>query len=164
MFTPEFWESISQNRYESIDVSIDAATRETYQKVRCNANWDRLRLNLDFISELRRRNIFSFLSINFVVMKSNYQEMKDFVELGRKLGCDRISFKKIFGLADISENINFSNNQKVFGEIAAILTDPLFNLPEVDTALIDTYREYLGRRVSVRDGLVREWLWYFPLK
>ena len=167
MFTPELWESIRHNRFESIYVSIDAASKETYQNIRKNGDWDSLQRNLDLISELRRQNLFSFFFINFIVMKSNYQEMKDFADLGRKLGCDRIFFQKIFGCADIRENINFTNNKRVLTEVATILADPVFSRREVDTTLIDEYRSYSGELVSFGDDCftkAKEWLFYVPIK
>lgn len=165
LFTPKLWESIRHNRYASIAVSVDAASPETYQRVRRNGNWEILRQNLDFISELRRQNIFGYFIINFIVMKSNYQEMKSFVELGRKLGCDKIEFQRIYGTADIRENINLTRNKKIFGEVGKILQDPFFNLPEVFTSQIDDYRKYAGLRISLVDILITkliESLCYWP--
>lgn len=100
-------------------------------------------------------------------MKSNYTEIKDFVELGLTLGCDRIVFQKIFGYADIRENINFTNNKKIFSEIADILADPIFSHPRVDTTVIDSYRKYRGKKVFFLNGLIskgQEWLFYLPIK
>lgn len=167
LFTPELWKSINHNHYENISVSIDAATKETYEKIRVNGKWDALRQNLEFIGGLRRQNIFSHFCVTFVVMRSNYKEMKEFVELGLSLGCDRIVFQKIFGRADIRENINLTNNLKVFAEIGNILADPIFQRPEVDTTQIEEYRKYAGKKVSVRDIILskgREWRQYIPKK
>jgi sulfatase maturation enzyme AslB (radical SAM superfamily) len=167
LFTPKLWESIRHNRYDSIIVSIDAASKDTYEKIRRNGNWDILRRNLEFISELRRQNVFQSFSINFIVMKSNYQEMKAFVELGHALGCDKIVFQKINGYASISENINLTQNRKIFAEIAGIMTDPIFNSPDVDTTVIDDYRKYTGKEVFFPDifnSKLRGWLFYLPAK
>lgn len=167
MFTPKLWESIKHNRYDDILVSVDAASKETYEKIRKNGNWDILRRNLDFISELRRQNVFYYFCINFLVMKSNYKEMKAFVELGLILGCDKIFFQKICGSPDAREDINRTGNKKVFIEIAGILADPIFNRPEVDVAAIAEYRKYAGQAVSYWDDLMtkaKECLLYFPTK
>lgn len=166
LFTQKMWESISHNRYGSIGVSIDAASRDTYQYVRKNGDWDMLRRNLDLISELRAQNVFSRFSIYFCVMKSNYREMTQFVELGKTLGCDNIEFDKVFGYA-IEENINMTANTKIFSEIASILEDPLFKQPGVNTLMIDDYRKYSGRDISFADSIVikcKELGLYLPTK
>ncbi|HEX3048431.1 MAG TPA: radical SAM protein [Bacillota bacterium] len=165
LFTPKLWESIRQNRYAVMSVSIDAASQETYEKLRRNGNWNILRRNLDFMSELRRQNAFYWFAINFVVMKSNFREMKEFVELGRKLGCDQINFQRIYGPANTRENINFTQNKKIFREVAEILQDPIFDLPEVNTAQINDYRKYAGKKISWMDNLktqLLEKLFYWP--
>lgn len=153
LFTRKLWETISHNRYGAIGVSIDAATKETYQHIRKNGNWDILRQNLDFISELRAKNVFSGFSIYFCVMKSNYREMKQFVELGKAIGCDNIEFTKIFGDV-IEENINLTSDKGIFSEIAAILEDPVFRQSGVNTLMIDDYRVYSGAKVTIVDRLV----------
>lgn len=165
LFTPKLWETIRHNRYELISVSIDAASKVTYEKIRRNGNWDILRRNLDLIGELRHRGMVEEFNITFVVMKSNYREMKDFVELGLTLGCDKIIFQKIFGEADITENINITRDKHAFVEIAGFLADPIFLNPAVDTTIIDEYRKYSGQRVSVMDRMItksKEWRQYIP--
>lgn len=153
LLTPKVWESISHNRFERITVSIDAASKQTYEYIRRNGNWDILRRNLDFISELKRRKTIPNFWINFVVMKSNYKEMKDFVELGLTLGCDHIVFQKIFGEADPLENINLNKNKHVLAEIGEILTDPIFNRPEVDLTIITEYRKNTGKRTFFNENI-----------
>lgn len=167
LFTPKLWETIRHNRYDCIYVSVDAASKTTYEKIRRNGNWEILLRNLKFISELRRQNVFHYFCLNFCVMKSNYREMKKSVQLGLELGCDKIFFQKVFGLADIRENINFTDNQTVFAEIALILADPIFSRPEVDTAQIDGYRKYLHKGTFFWNKLCiqgKESLLYFPIK
>lgn len=167
MFTPRLWETIRHNRYESISVSIDAASKETYEKIRKNGKWDILLQNLKFISELRRQNAFYWFTISFCVMKSNYMEMKDFVELGLALGCDKIVFQKIIGRADIRENINLTHNRRIFIEIANTLADPIFHRPEVDITIIQQYQRYLGKRATSWDDFrtqIKEKFLYIPLK
>lgn len=166
LFTPKLWETIRHNQYDKIGVSIDAATGETYESIRRNGNWDRLRRNLDLIADLRAKNVFASFTIYFCVMKSNYLEMKKFVELGKAIGCDRIEFTKIFGNV-IEENINLTTNKKIFAEIAAILEDPIFNQPGVSTLMIDDYRNHAGKAITVVDRMVtrgRELGLYLPTK
>jgi MoaA/NifB/PqqE/SkfB family radical SAM enzyme len=147
-FTELLWKSIQHNRFGWISVSIDAATKPTYERIRKGGVWEVLQKNLSLISRLRKEKRFFSFTITFVVMKSNYTEMKSFVEMGILLGADKIVFQKIFGAAAINENINSTRNKEVMREIGTIIQDPLFRHPSVDTSLIDEYRLYANSTVT----------------
>jgi MoaA/NifB/PqqE/SkfB family radical SAM enzyme len=167
LLTPKLWQTIKHNHYDTIYISCDAATKATYEKIRRNGNWDKLRQNLDFISGLRKKGVFLNFNICFIVMKSNYMEMKSFVELGIQLGCDRIIFQKISGYADIRENINVTRNKKIFKEIAHFLDDPIFTRPEVETTSIDIYKKYRNCKIRKTDSVITkliELIFYLPIK
>ncbi len=151
LLTPHIWDTIKHNNYESIHVSIDAATKETYEKVRKNGKWDLLMKNLKLISELRHQGVFSKFSISFVILKSNYKEIKSFAELGKELGCDMILFQKDYTVVNIIENINLTNHKRIKIEIAQILKDPIFSEPQVNTLLIDEYRQYSSLKSNIID-------------
>jgi len=81
LFTKENWDKIknAQPYIKSVEISIDAATKETYEnKVRLNGNWDILMKNLEFISEIKTINT---LRCSFVVQNNNYKEMTLFAKL-----------------------------------------------------------------------------------
>jgi len=98
LFTPQTWESYSNlhTMMGGISISIDAATAKTYEKVRLLGNFSKLQANLEFISGLRKRDVFSFFIIQFVVQADNFREMEDFVEMGERLGVDGVIFQRIF--------------------------------------------------------------------
>lgn len=139
----QMWRTIEHCNFSDINVSIDAATEDTYREIR-GGNWQVLQKNLKLISELRKKGKFKKFQINFVVMKSNYQEMKDFVKMGFALGCDVINFQKIFGITPgcWEENINLFKNPKIFLEIKEILNDPIFKDERVLTGQITSYKNY----------------------
>jgi len=66
----------------STDISIDAATAETYSKVRPPGDWNRLMQNLQFIKNLDNLVLFG---ISMVVQRDNYKEMLPFIALGKSL-------------------------------------------------------------------------------
>jgi MoaA/NifB/PqqE/SkfB family radical SAM enzyme len=66
----------------STDISIDAASPETYAKVRPPGDWNRLMNNLKFIGGLDNLVLFG---ISMVVQRNNFREMLAFIELGEKL-------------------------------------------------------------------------------
>lgn len=77
----EMWESMPNiHKYaKSCEISIDAATKETYEtKTRINGNWDILLDNLKFISTIPT---LKRVKTSFVVQQKNYKEMKLFYNL-----------------------------------------------------------------------------------
>ena len=92
----EEWEKI-RSSYEDIHIkiSIDAATKETYESIRRGGNWDVLMKNLEMISGLRAKNEIKYFEIRMVVQRRNYQEIISFAKLGEFLGVDKVVFSKI---------------------------------------------------------------------
>ena len=74
------WNSLKAAPYiNTIEVSIDAGTKETYENnTRINGNWDRLIKNLKFLSTV---DTIEWFIISMVVSKHNYKEMLTLYEL-----------------------------------------------------------------------------------
>ena len=77
-----------------LGVSIDGATKDTYEKLRLGGRWEKINENLEYISELKDKHGFRFI-MHFVVQKNNYHEMEDIVMLGEKYNADRVWFSRI---------------------------------------------------------------------
>ncbi len=77
-----------------LGVSIDGATKETYEKLRLGGKWDNINRNLECIAELKQQHNFKF-ELHMVVQKDNWQEIPTMIELGKQLGTDKIYFNKI---------------------------------------------------------------------
>lgn len=121
---------------KSIEVSIDAATPETYHYVRAGGDWDILVENLKFISELRKDGEIENFRINFVVRLENYLEMPAFVTLGKSFGVDDIYFSKMEDWGSFSCNqmpmlqVHTKNNSK-HNDFLRILESPELQDPVV---------------------------------
>lgn len=104
LWTKKRWDLLKSSRdlIKKAEISIDAATETTYAINRRGA-FSRLLENLQFISELRRENRLQLLMLSFVVQKNNYNEMLDFIQLGKKFGVDRIYFSKLLNWGTFSE-------------------------------------------------------------
>ena len=50
---------------------------------------------LAFIADLRRDGPLDYLEIHMTVQLNNFEEMPDFVELGRRHACDRVTFHQM---------------------------------------------------------------------
>lgn len=106
LFNKTNWERL-QKRHKGrkimLTVSIDAASKKTYESIRRNGNFDILKKNMVFASELRKSGELSYFRMNFVVQRENYQEMIPFVEWGEELGTDEIFFTKILNWGTYTE-------------------------------------------------------------
>lgn len=84
MMTKENWEEIKPlwRHLYYVNVSVDAATEETYKIVRKNGSFKKLQKNLVVLDEMITAGCFPNLlnwQTNMVVQKANYKELKSFV-------------------------------------------------------------------------------------
>ena len=136
--TPEMWASIANchGNLNSIHVSVNAATPETFAINQRGGRLEKLLPNLEFIASLRREKKFKLFSLGFYVLANNFREMKDFIALGKRLGVDSIFFGHIMR--------SQSHTDEEFARIAvhlpghpdheefmAVLRDPLLSDPIV---------------------------------
>lgn len=89
------------NSYLSeIAISLDAASEETYGKIRMGANFHQVTGGIKKLIELR--NLAGSkqpeLHTNFVLMRSNIQELPGYVKLATDLGVDHIQTVNPFGI------------------------------------------------------------------
>lgn len=146
LFTEEIWNKIHAT-YENvrIKISIDAATAETFAKLRRGANWNVMLENLHRVGELRRLGLISYVQWNFVVQRDNYLEMKDFIRLGKECCADRIWFSRIryWGVNSLEEYFDMSmidRQENMKPGLKEILADSIFMDPAVD---IGEFRKFL---------------------
>lgn len=141
LFTEEEWEKL-QGKYESISfmVSVDAAGKETYEKVRCGGSFERLMKNMDFLSELRRLNKVDSVKVIMIVQKANYTEIPAFIRWAKDKGFDGVSLSHIrnwgtYDDRDFYENVSmFDMSGNMKPELAEVLADPVCMDPMVNTS------------------------------
>ena len=80
LWTEQFWGKLHKIHHliKTSEISIDAATKSTYDVVRRGGDWDKLMENLKFIVALPQMKNFYF---SMVVSDDNYKEMFDFHKL-----------------------------------------------------------------------------------
>lgn len=94
---------IVESRLDILKISVDAATEETYLKIRRRPFFKRIIENTKMISAIKQQ-IHSDkpqMRFEFVIQKDNYQEMKPLIELSRKIGMNYVFFRvlEVEGLA-----------------------------------------------------------------
>lgn len=76
-------------------VSVDAATKETYEKIRRGGNFNQLIKNLTYIGEQVKRGRIATLVLNFVISAVNVDEIESFVNLARNVGAQAVHFTRV---------------------------------------------------------------------
>lgn len=144
LFTPANWERFRQHKTGKImlTVSIDAASKETYERIRRRGNFDILRKNMKFAAALRKKGEMCYFRMNFVVQRDNYLEMIPFVQWGEKLGVDEVFFTKILNwgtyTAEEFARISMMEPDAVTpkAELREVLNHPVMKSPIVDLGTI----------------------------
>jgi MoaA/NifB/PqqE/SkfB family radical SAM enzyme len=79
---------------KELGVSIDGASRATYEKLRLGGKWEKIIEGLECMAEQKQKHGFRFI-LHFVVQKDNYHEMETIIDLGEQYGADRVWLNKI---------------------------------------------------------------------
>jgi wyosine [tRNA(Phe)-imidazoG37] synthetase (radical SAM superfamily) len=138
------WEKIKRlhSKELRISVSIDAASKETYESIRRGARWETLVENMEMLSAMRRNGELTQLMVTFVVMKRNLHEMIPFIGQARSWHCDKIEFQRIFGSVSGTENIFDLENPKALEHLGKIIQAPAFENAAVNISSLEEYRGY----------------------
>ena len=86
-----------QNIFEklhTLNISIDGASKSTYETLRRGGSWQKINDNLQFMGGLKHKHGFK-LNLHMVVQASNWHEMMDMCELGSSIGADQVVLNKI---------------------------------------------------------------------
>lgn len=78
-----------------VNFSIDAATRETFTRIR-GWDFDRVIRNIrTYVESFKTRRHGTFTSVSFVITRSNVHELVPFVRLAKDLGVQEVKFYRL---------------------------------------------------------------------
>jgi len=82
---------------KELRISFDAATADTYHRVRVNGQWDQLLENTRWvIDQIKQQNLPTRVTADYVVQLDNYQEIPIFSQLCQDLGIDDINYQRMW--------------------------------------------------------------------
>jgi len=85
--TEKLMSDLSSSVLRGLTISLNAATRNTYEKINVGANWDRVIRNIRETGKFIRENKLPVeLVFSFVILRSNLQETRAFVHLAKSMG------------------------------------------------------------------------------
>jgi tetratricopeptide (TPR) repeat protein len=128
-------------RIGTLEVSIDAATAETYSVVRRGGNFDRLTKNLEFLDGLRTAGKDHFsLELMYVVSAHNFREMPAFVHLAKRFHANLVTFTMVranVGLTpeETKKWAAFDPDHPLYAEFLEVTQAPEMKDPMVITTL-----------------------------
>lgn len=116
------------NIYSDIEiwVSIDAACKESYERIRKNGKWEDLLNSLSILKRFREEGMISFLRFNFIVTAKSYLEMPEFIRFAKQYKADSILFQRLEHTSVLSD--------KEFDELSIF---------KKDGTLKECYKEFL---------------------
>jgi len=102
LFNPKVWNALP-NLHDLkviVGLSIDGASKDTFESIRRGGDWSALLSNLAFLGELRAKKQLHLLNINFVVQRENYHEMEKMLRLAEQHHVDKVKFLNIHKTGD----------------------------------------------------------------
>lgn len=149
LFTKDMWDSFppeTKAKVKRVEVSIDAATKETYEEVRRGSSWEVLNENLKFLAELRKSGQLEYLKFSFVAYRPNFREMPLFVEMAEKYAVDDVFFSRVedwftFGCGNTELMQVHLPEHKDHAELKRVLNDPALKNPIVRIGNLRRYKE-----------------------
>lgn len=137
LLTPGMWEKIANAHYaiNQIKISVDAATKETYNKLRVGGNFDILLNNIKFLAELKKKKELKLVAA-FVVQKENYREMPAFVQLMKNHDFDEVYFSRLvdygtYTKEEFTQAAVHQEDHPEYNSFWEILRDPILKSPGV---------------------------------
>lgn len=119
LLLPKYWNQIKHQRFGPILISIDAATKQTYEHIRQGGTWEQLQEALNLVCENKDR--FPSVAINMTVMRSNFREISAFINVAESYGFNA-TFQQIRGQFG-KENMFSLNDTKALRELGAIVRE-----------------------------------------
>jgi radical SAM protein with 4Fe4S-binding SPASM domain len=108
IFNDEMADSIVRSKLTSMIFAVDGSTQETYSTYRVNGNLERVKQNIRTVIKAKERNHsqFPMVTVRFVAMQPNEQEMNNVENLARDLGADFFAVKSVAMLSTTGEKVD----------------------------------------------------------
>jgi sulfatase maturation enzyme AslB (radical SAM superfamily) len=98
------------NNLNALNISIDGATKVTYEKLRLGGRWEKILENFEFIKKNKNYPV----NLHMVVQTQNWNEMKLMLDLADFYNFDKVYFNQI---EDWNTAINVKEEKKLFAEL-----------------------------------------------
>lgn len=152
LFTPREWERFPalHARVQSLQISIDGASKHTHELLRRGARWEVMEQNLRFAADLRAQGMVEALYLSFTVQVDNFHEMGAAAELADSLGVTGLYFGKMtnwgtFSPEEYAQKAVFVPTHPQYRAFLAAMADPRLRSPRV---ILGNLIDYLPERLA----------------
>lgn len=109
LITEKTAQKLVELKVDKIIISLDGATKQVYEKIRCGAIFEKVIKNIKYIVELKKKTNKKFpqLIVRFVPLKENIHELNDFVKLIKNIGLNNIEIPSLY-VFEQNKDLNFN--------------------------------------------------------
>lgn len=151
LLTPERWDKIAHlhSRIANLEVSVDAASCNTYAENRRGGDWQTLLHNMTYIGGQKQRGLLSSLKTSFVVQSNNWLEMKTFVNLSRNWHSDKIFFAPLrnwgtFSTSEFRTRAVHLPHHQHYKKFIEWLNSSFFNAEDIQLGALNQFRSRIA--------------------
>ena len=137
LFSEEEWNKFPSihNKVRSVRISIDAARKETFEKLRRLGHHEPFVENMRFLGRLRAAGIIPQLKFSFTYQLDNFREMPEFVDFCASMNCDFAIFERLqnicFSVDEFRRKAVHYPDHPLHAEFLAVVSNPIFASPRV---------------------------------
>jgi uncharacterized Fe-S cluster-containing radical SAM superfamily protein len=137
LFTEDEWNKFPgiHNRVRSVRISIDAATKETFEKLRRLGKYGPFVENMRFLKGLRSDRVIQELKFSFTYQLDNFREMHDFVAFCDEMNADFAVFERLQNIAfscdEFRRKAVHLPDHPHYEEFIEVIKDPAFRASSV---------------------------------
>jgi MoaA/NifB/PqqE/SkfB family radical SAM enzyme len=135
LFTEAEWNKFPgiHGKVDGVRISIDAARKETFEKLRRFGVHEVLLENLAFLQRLRREELIGGLNLSFTYQLDNFREMEEFVRFAQTYEADKVIFEPLqnvgaFTDEEYRERAVHRHDHPLFAEFLAMIRRPAFQI------------------------------------
>jgi wyosine [tRNA(Phe)-imidazoG37] synthetase (radical SAM superfamily) len=120
-----------------LSVSIDAASKETYERLRRGGDFEKLKRNLEFFSKLKSEGSIYKLKLNFLVQTANFREIEAFYDSMLKYDPDIIHYQRLANVLNDGDDDSFHDKRidlpqhSNHSEFVEIISRPFMSDPRI---------------------------------
>jgi hypothetical protein len=137
LFSEDEWNKFPgiHNKVRSVRISIDAACKETFEKLRRLGKWEVFLENMCFLRRLRQAGTIPQLKFSFTYQLDNFREMRAFVAFCDEMLADFAIFERLQNIAFTDEEyrekaVHYPDHPR-YAEFISVIRDPVFRTKRV---------------------------------
>lgn len=103
---PVSWNQLGTGKevLRHITVSIDASTKESFEKLRYPAKWETVLQNLKFIQSLRNSGKIDMFEFHVVIQRENIRQLCDIARMAIGYDADAVTYSRLINWREMSED------------------------------------------------------------